>query len=187
MDTPVSLLERLRQPDEQEAWSRFVKLYTPLLYYWTRRLGVPSNDAADVVQDVFTLLVRKLPEFTYDRHKGFRSWLRTVTCNKWRETQRRATVPTRGADAEELANIAGPDLAEDSWDAEYRDQLVGRALELMQTDFEPATWKAFWEHRVAGRPAAEVAAELDISVNAVYLATSRVLRRLRQELDGLLN
>jgi RNA polymerase sigma-70 factor, ECF subfamily len=187
METPVSLLERLRKPDEQDAWKRFVHLYTPLLYHWTRRVGVPSNDAADVVQDVFMLLMRKLPEFTYDRHKSFRRWLRTVTFNRWRETQRRAVVPTRGANAEELANVEATDSVADAWDAEYRERLVGRALELMQTDFEAATWKAFWEHRVAGRPAAEVAKELDISVNAVYLATSRVLRRLRQELDGLLN
>ena len=62
--------------------ARFVELYTPLLYYWARRVGLRRQDAADLVQDVFTLLVRKLPEFTYDRNKRFRAWLRTVTLNR---------------------------------------------------------------------------------------------------------
>ena len=86
MDTPASLLERLRQPADPAAWSRFVELYTPLLYGWARRVGLPEQDAADLVQDVFVQLVRKLPDFTYDRHKTFRGWLRAVTLNKWRET-----------------------------------------------------------------------------------------------------
>ena len=79
-----------------------------------------------------------------------------------------------------LEGLTGPDPAADFWEAEFRQHLVGRALELMRADFQPATWQAFWQHRVAGRPAAAVAAELGVSVNAVYLATSRVQRRLQQ-------
>jgi RNA polymerase sigma-70 factor (ECF subfamily) len=87
--TPVSLLERLRRPDERAAWDRFVELYTPLLYYWARRAGLQESDAADLVQDVFALLVQKLPEFTYEPGRSFRAWLHTVTLNKWRERHRR--------------------------------------------------------------------------------------------------
>src|SRR5437868_7526833 len=168
MDTPVSLLERLQQPAEQEAWTRFVELCTPLLYDWARQAGAQPADAADLVQEVFTLLVRKLPEFTYDPEKKFRNWLRTVTLNKWREIRRRQATVARQTYGTELENVAEPDSVEAFWDAEYRHRLVGRALELMQTDFEPATWKAFWKHRVLGEPAAEVADELDLSLNAVY-------------------
>ena len=85
-----------------------------------------------------------------------------------------------------LAQAASPDDPEAFWEAEYRRQLVGRALSVMQAEFEPTTWKACWEFVVVGRPAREVAAGLDISENAVYIAKSRVLRRLRRELDGLL-
>ncbi len=81
---------------------------------------------------------------------------------------------------------SGPGDAEGAWEAEYRELLVARALELMQDEFQPATWKACWEVVVAGRPAAEVAAELGLTIGAVYAAKSRVLRRLRRELDGLL-
>ena len=72
--TPPSLLEQVRRPDDQQAWRRFVDLYTPLLFSSARRVGLTELDAADLVQDVFTLLVRKLPEFQYDRNKGFRAW-----------------------------------------------------------------------------------------------------------------
>src|SRR5437588_831842 len=101
--TSGSLLERLRQPADQEPWTRLVKLYTPLLFFWARRLGLHDADAADLVQDVFTTLVQKLPGFQYDQNKGFRNWLRTVTLNKWRDRQRRHAVAPVEAGAQGLA------------------------------------------------------------------------------------
>jgi RNA polymerase sigma-70 factor (ECF subfamily) len=184
--TSISLLERLRRPNEQAAWERFVELYTPLLYYWARRIGLQSCDAADLVQDVFAVLVQKLPEFTPDRHKSFRGWLRTVTINKWRERRRRRTAAPLDATDPALDDLATPDDVEAFTDAEYRQHLAWRALQLMQREFPETTWKACWETVVAGRTAAEVAAALGVSVAMVYTAKSRVLRRLRQELNGLL-
>ena len=181
--TSVSLLERLRQPGAEEAWNRLVELYTPLLYYWAGRLGLQAEDAADLVQEVFTVLVQKLPEFRYDPHRSFRGWLRTIALNKWRDRGRRR-IP-RAAGQLALEQLADDDEA--FWEAEYRQHLVGRALELMQAEFQPTTWKACWETVVSGRPAAEVARELGLTVDAVYAARSRVLRRLRRELDGLID
>jgi RNA polymerase sigma-70 factor (ECF subfamily) len=185
METPASLLQQLRQPQPQQAWTRFVQLYTPLLYHWARRLGLQEPDADDLVQDVLVLLVRKLPEFTYDCNKSFRSWLRTVTLNCWRNRCRRLELPRSAdpADLDGLSNSAAEDVLSET---EYRQWLVGRALDLMQTEFQPTTWKACWECVVSGRAAADVAAELGMSVGAVYVARSRVLSRLRQELADLL-
>jgi RNA polymerase sigma-70 factor (ECF subfamily) len=186
METPVSLLERLRQPSDPEAWRRFVSLYTPLIYSWSRRVGLQHSDAGDLVQDVLATLVQTLPGFVYDRHKSFRRWLRTITLNKWRDAcKRQGRLPLVG-DAE-LAHAAAPDEPEAFWEAEYRQQLASRALQVMQSDFRPATWKAFWEQVVVGRPAAAVAAELGLTPGAVYAARFRVLDRLRRELDGLLD
>jgi RNA polymerase sigma-70 factor (ECF subfamily) len=187
LSTHPSLLNQLRHASPggvaDPAWARFVRLYTPLLYAWVRRLGVQETDAADLVQEVFLTLVQKLPDFQYDARKSFRSWLRTIILNKWRDRCRRPWDAGLGSAVERLADTAGTDeLAED----EYRRQLVGRAVHLMRTEFAPATWKACWEHVVAGRPAAEVAAELGICPGAVYVAKARVLRRLRDELAGLL-
>jgi RNA polymerase sigma-70 factor (ECF subfamily) len=185
--TPNSLLERLREPFEPEAWERFVSLYTPLIYTWGRQVGLQDQDAADLVQEVFVKLVKVLPTFTYHAHKGgFRRWLRTVTLNTWRDhRKRRSDRQWPGNDAA-LAEVAAPNGHESFWEAEYSMQLVNQAMGLIQADFQPATWKAFWEQVVVGRPAKEVAAELGMSTGAAYAAKFRVVDRLRQDLAGML-
>jgi RNA polymerase sigma-70 factor, ECF subfamily len=185
--TPVSLLEKLRRPGDQAPWVRFVHLYYPLIYDWARGAGAGPEDAADLVQDVLTVLIRKMPEFDYDSSKTFRGWLRTVTLNAWRRQRRRSPrLPTEAIDLAEVDGEADPpDRAFE--EDEYRRFLAFRALQVMKTDFQEATWRACWENVVEGRLAAEVACELGITVNAVYLAKSRVLRRLHQELDGFLD
>jgi RNA polymerase sigma-70 factor (ECF subfamily) len=99
---------------------------------------------------------------------------------------RRIQVQT-GVNAAPLAEIADPESPDPFWEVEYRQYLVSRALQLMQYHFQPTTWKACWEVVVHGRPPADVAAELQISVNSVRAAKCRVLCHLRRELDGLLN
>lgn len=185
LTTSVSLLQRVRDPEERAAWDRFVELYTPLLYSWAGRLGLAADDAADLVQDVFATLVQRLHDFRYDAHKSFRAWLRTVTCNRYRDFRRRACA--RPQPAAVLPDVPDPATPDPFWERDYRTYLVGRALELMQAEFQPATWRACWECVAHGRPAAEVAEELGLSVASVYAAKSRVLRRLRQELSGLLD
>ncbi len=90
--TPVSLLQRLRRPGEAQDWERFVALYTPFLLYWARRLGAGPEERADLVQDVLTVMVQKLPDFAYDKGKSFRGWLRTITINRWRDRLRRPAL-----------------------------------------------------------------------------------------------
>jgi RNA polymerase sigma-70 factor (ECF subfamily) len=185
--TSSSLLERLRQPGQADAWERFARLYTPLLLAWSRRprYGLQPADADDLVQDILTDLVRKLPQFQYDPPRGFRAWLRGVFHNKWVDHCRRVgRLPPGGAVG--LSAVACP-AALDPGEIEEQQLLFRRALELMQQDFEPTTWQACWQRVAEGRPAAEVASALGLSENAVHLAKSRVLRRLRQELAGLLD
>ena len=184
--TSYSLLLRLRRPGEQAAWQRFIDLYTPLLYFWACRMGLRAQDAADLVQDVFVILLQKLA--TFDRQKGsFRTWLRTVAVHRWRDALRkRAAVPPNAGD-DALADAAAPDVVDAVWEAEYRRQLFGRAVQLMRSDFEEKTWKACWALVVEDKSGADAAAELGMTVDGVYAAKSRVLRRLRLELDGLLD
>jgi len=184
--TPRTLLEQLKQPRQAAAWDRFVDLYTPLLYYWARRLGLRAEEARDLVQDVFLILVRELPEFTYDRHKSFRNWLRTIAHNKWRERLRRESRRPVSVSHGALEEPIAPE-ADSFAEIEYRRFLAGRALVLIQSQFEAATWRAFWECVVEDRPATEVARELGITLNAVYIAKSRVLACLRRDLDGLMD
>ncbi|MFN4260213.1 MAG: RNA polymerase sigma factor [Gemmataceae bacterium] len=185
--TSLSLLRRLRQPvPDAQAWDRFVQLYTPLLYQWARRAGLQEEDAADLVQDVFTVLLQKLPEFHYDSRRGFRAWLRTVTLNKWRETLRRRSPPINNHLPDEVADPATEDPVQSFWEEDYRQHLFQRALQILQADFAPSTWKAFWEVVICERTAPQVAQELNMTVGAVYAAKVRVLSRLREELEELL-
>jgi RNA polymerase sigma-70 factor (ECF subfamily) len=182
--TPPSLLERIRNPCEGQAWERFVSLYTPYIFSLVRRAGVGREEASDIVQDVFLLLIKKMPDFEYDAQLSFRAWLRTVVRNRLHEIGRRQSIPkpftANGFDLEGSAE------AESIEETEYRSHVIARALEIMHRDFAPTTWKACWEHVVSGRTALEVGAELGISEGAVYVAKCRVLRRLREELKGLL-
>lgn len=180
--TPQSLLTRLRQAPESGAWSRFVDLYSPLLFAWTARLGLSDHDAADLVQDVFAALVEAMPRFRYDPDGSFRAWLKTVLLNRWRERLRKV----KPEQLTELTEVAGADPIGDLEEEEYRRYVVQQALRIMRADFATETWQACWAFVVEGQPAQEVAAALGLTVNAVYLAKSRVLRRLREELVGLL-
>ena len=147
--------------------------YTPLLLHWARRIGLQEQDAEDLVQDVLVVLVRKMPEFQYQPGRTFRGWMRTVLMNRWRDRPHRGAPAALDSVIEPVAQPADDDLEA----REYRLYIMGRALQLMVADFEQVTWQACWDTVVLGRPAAEVAAALNISVNAVYLARSRVLGR----------
>jgi RNA polymerase sigma-70 factor (ECF subfamily) len=139
------------------------------------------------MQEVLALLVEKLPTFTYDPQQSFRAWLRTVTVNKCRDLLRKNTTAAARSVPLESGDAFLPDPMELFTDEEYQQSLVQRALEVMQTEFEPKTWKACWELVTSGDTASAVAQRLGMTENAVYLAKSRVLRRLRQELDVLLD
>jgi RNA polymerase sigma-70 factor (ECF subfamily) len=181
--TPVSLLKRLQAGSETQSWDRFVRLYTPLIYGWARGKGIEREEAADVVQEVFAVLVRKLPTFQYNPTGGFGQWLRTITVNKCRDLlRRRASRPAQTNLDPAPADVDGVAAFTE---AEYRQRLARLALEIMRDEFEENTWKACWEHVVSGRPAAEIAEDLGMTPGAVYVAKSRVLRRLREELEGL--
>jgi RNA polymerase sigma-70 factor (ECF subfamily) len=187
--TSITLLERLRQPGSkhwEEGWARFVDLYTPLLVSWARRWAPVGCDPRDLVQELFTVLVRELPRFQYNSGQRFRGWLFIVARNCCSDCLQRLRREPAGSDGA-LERVTEPDNVEEFREAEYRSYLVSRALALMQADFQPTTWKACWETVVEGRPPEEVAGELGITVNAVYVAKARVLRRLRLELEGLMD
>jgi RNA polymerase sigma-70 factor (ECF subfamily) len=155
--TPVSLLEKLRQPYPQNAWTRFVQLCTPLLFHWARqRFKLSGPYAEDFVQEVFTHLLQQLPEFQYNAGKRFRGWLWTVILNKHRQGLRRCMAgECLPLDAQ--AERAAPDQLDADIDAEYQQHVMHRALEIIQKDFELTTWQAFWECTMNERPAQKVA------------------------------
>ena len=184
--TSASLLQRLQQPSEQAAWQRFVDLYAPLIFHWARYHDLTSTDAADLTQDVLTALVEKLPEFQYDPGLRFRGWLRTLTRNRAHDFhRRRASQPaiTQEVAVEDIAVTSGVDLFEET---EYRRFVVRRAMELMQAEFSEQHWQACCQHFIQGTTLAELARQQGVSANSLRVAKYRVLKRLREELQDLL-
>jgi len=185
--TASSLLRKVRGR-APGAWERLFYLYSPLVYHWACQAGLQAADAADVVQEVFRSVVIHLPGFRRERPgDSFRGWLWTVTENKIRDLRRRRCHQVEavgGSDAQHFLMQVPEVLASDSGDAvgDPVDPQLTRALELIRSEFEERTWRAFWGVVVEGRLAADVAAALGMSANAVYVARSRILRRLRDEL-----
>jgi RNA polymerase sigma-70 factor (ECF subfamily) len=183
LSTPGSLLERLRKPKETTAWDRFVELYSPLLFHWAKRLGQQDADAADLVQEVFLLLWRKLPLFEYDASRSFHAWLKALFLNRARQRLRERVPVTVAQDLHALP---------DRWtavadQAEYRHYVLHRALQLVEREFSAQHVAAFRQYVVAGRPVEEVAQALHLRPGTIYCIKSRIQNRLRQELANLLD
>jgi RNA polymerase sigma factor (sigma-70 family) len=182
--TRASLLVRLRDRQDHDAWRQFVDLYAALIYGFARRRGLQDADAADLMQDVLRAVARSADRLDYDPRRGtFRGWLFTVTRNKlinYVNGRKRRVNAAGDTDAHEILENATAPEDESLWEREYRQRLFDWAAGQVRGEFQPNTWKAFWSAAVEDRPPKDVAAELGLSVGAVYVAKSRVLARLQE-------
>jgi RNA polymerase sigma-70 factor, ECF subfamily len=190
--TSKSLLTKARDCSDQVAWRRLIELYEPLVQRWVRPHVAQRADAADVVQEVMTTLVRELPRFDHNQRRGaFRAWLRTITVHRLRAYWEKRDAQPASASTEPreaLARLADPASAlSTSWDDEHDRHVTQTLLKSIRLEFQPATWRAFERQVRDGQPAALVAGELGLSVNAVLIAKSRVLKRLREKAIGLVD
>ena len=188
--TSESLLFRLQDsPDgdiDQNAWEKFVQLYTPLMFHWARKVGLQQSDAADLVQDVLSIVFRRLPGFQYDAAGSFRGWLRTVTLNKFREKKRKRVTDVSIASNSVLEQIASLKSAESTWDLDYGRMLLQQTMEQMEPDFHPGTWQALRAVMAEGMTVDQAAETTGVSIWTIYSAKARLMKRLREELKGLL-
>jgi RNA polymerase sigma factor (sigma-70 family) len=184
-ETRRSLLVRLRDPADRAAWEDFVSLYGPLAYRYARKRGLQDADAADVTQNVLQAVAKSLRSFNYDPALGrFRSWLFEIVRRqlaKWQRTRSRHEAAL-GGNGDGLEHLPAPDSEEtDLWEREYQQQRFLWAAQRVEAHVDAAVWQAFWRTAVDSQKADAVAADLGISVGAVYTAKSRVLARIRQE------
>jgi RNA polymerase sigma-70 factor, ECF subfamily len=191
-ETRQSLLFRART-GEEEAWKDLTELYRPLIIGWLNRQGVPAVDLEDLSQDILLSVVQHLPGFEHSGYRGaFRSWLRTIVCNRttdyWRAAGARTPASGGSGATAALQQIADPDSdLNRQWDEEHDRYVLGCLLDLVEQEFETTTLRAFRRLALDGASGSEVAAELGLSVAAVYMAKSRVLQRIRQEAEGLID
>lgn len=191
-ETRQSLLLRA-QTGEENAWKDLTGLYRPLILGWLNRQGVPPRDLDDLSQEILLSVVKHLPGFEHSGHRGaFRSWLRTIVCSRttdyWRAQGARTQASGGSGAAAALQQIEDPDSALNrQWDEEHDRYVVDCLLDLVHEEFEPDTLAAFRRLALEGAAGTEVAAELGMSIAAVYGARSRVLQRIRQEAHGLID
>jgi RNA polymerase sigma-70 factor (ECF subfamily) len=182
--TRASLLLRLRDPHDGAAWRQFVELYAPLVYGYARKQGLQDADAADLCQDVLGAVAGAVGRLEYDPARGaFRNWLFTVVRRKLADWRRARRTRLRGGEAAPqvaLEQTPAPAAADAEWEAEWEQQVFAWACEQVRRDTTESTWQAFWRTAFQGQPGKRVAADLGLSVAAVYLARSRVLARLRE-------
>ena len=184
----MTLLSRLSEGRDEEAWQQFVDLYAPLIQGYCRRAGLQEADSQDVAQTVFSKLSQYMGRFEYDSTRGrFRSWMGVVVT---REIQRHSHKRARpglgvgnGAHDELLNDIAN--RADPDWYDEFNACVLQRALSESRSAFDETTYLAFQRTWIEDVDSQQVAAELGRPVGWVYKAKFRVLRRLKVELKKL--
>ncbi|MBW8883188.1 MAG: sigma-70 family RNA polymerase sigma factor [Planctomycetia bacterium] len=188
--TRVSLLIQIRDGSNHAAWQEFVDLYGPVIYGFARKRGLQDADAADLMQDVLRSVSSAIGRLDYDRNHGtFRGWLFTITRNKVFNflSARRIRPQGTGDSATNrlLAEEPAASDGSDAWELEYQRRLASLAMERIKGEFHENTWRAFWLTAVEGVAAADVAKQICMSPGAIYVAKSRVLARLKDEVEAM--
>lgn len=190
-ETPVSLLERLATNAQSQDWEQLSAVYRPLLFGWLRPLVPQESDVEDLIQETMIVVMAKISQFKHGGTQGaFRAWLRSIVVNKVRTFWRaHGKIPK----ANDPACVMLAELEHDEsslsnvWDAQHDRHVLETLLATIRPEFQPQTWLAFERYTLQGVEAAVVAKELGVSVNVVFIARSRVMRRLRAETQGLVN
>jgi RNA polymerase sigma-70 factor (ECF subfamily) len=185
--TRASLLARLQDDGDPEAWSQFVRRYGPLLYRWCRAWGLQDADVEDVTQTVLLKLARRLRSFHYDPAQSFRAYLKTLAHYAWCDllADHKDRAAGDSAVLKKLDSLAAREDLAQRLEEEFDQELLEQAMQRVQQRVEPQTWEAFRLTALEGQSGAEVAERLGLKVTAVFKARSRVQQMLRDELtDG---
>lgn len=185
--TRKTLLLKIKDTGDQEAWGEFVELYTPMVFSFLRKRGLSEDDASDVAQDVMRAVARAIENFDYDPEKGtFRSWFFTVARSKLNDffrKQKARPMAGGGTAFMQLINEHPDPREEHEWELDYRRQMFDWAVEKVRHQFTERSWRAFWKTALDDEDPAEVAAELQLSRGAVYAAKARVIASLRERIQ----
>lgn len=182
LTTHPSLLLRVRDGSNHQAWSEFVAIYGPLIYSYCRKRRLQESDAADVLQEVLGRVAKTIGTFEYQREKGrFRSWLGTITFRELARFANRGKGAIAVHATDEIDELAGQSATNSDWDDHFHSTLLQVALDRIENDFDPTNWRAFVGVWLNLESADQVASRLGLTVDKVYVAKSRVLKRLRAE------
>jgi len=191
--TSISLLARLRDTQDGEAWNRFYAMYSPLIAAFARRQGCSEEAVGDVLQETMVSLLRCMPSFSYEPSRGrFRSLLLKIVDNKIADAHRRrsreqAFVAEAEQDVVLVEELHGeaPVADPEQWDRLWRENLLVKALAVARKRVNGVTYRSFELHALKGVPAADVAEQLGITAGAVYQHRNRIIKLLRKEIAHL--
>lgn len=190
MPTPVSLLARLKCDNDATDWQRFVNLYVDLIRRWFIRAGIPTHELDDLLQDCMVSLMKGIKQFEHNGRPGaFRCWLKSVVVHRaasWFRSYRSRREFAFAGLPSEFASIEDQMLPLE-WEKEHDDYVLQKLLRIVKADVSETTWVAFYRQAFENVQPTSLASELGISENAVLLAKSRVLRRLRKLAEGLID
>jgi RNA polymerase sigma-70 factor (ECF subfamily) len=181
---------QLRDGTNHDAWLEFTRLYGPVVYGFARKRGLQDADAADMMQDVLRSVSTAIGRLDYNRNQGtFRGWLFTITRNKvFNFLSARRVRPRGSGDSSTnrlLETHPDPNEGSDEWEMEYQRRLAALAMERVKSEFQENTWQAFWLTAVEGVAATEAGRQIGMSPGAIYVAKSRVLARLKEEVETM--
>lgn len=184
-ETRASLILRLPSSDDAEAWREFVAIYEPFIYRFARRGGLQDADARELVQNVMISVARAVGRWKPDAARGqFRTWLFRIARNQlidiFNRGQRESCGRTISGELSGLDRLAAKQGTAE-FRLEHRRQLFRWAAERIRSTVKDQTWQAFWRTAVRNEPVERVAAELRLTAGAVYIARSRVLTKLQEE------
>ncbi len=187
--TRPTLLVRLKGKTNESAWAEFVDIYTPLLYRFAERRGIPAAEREDIIQDTFRGVASAIERFHYDPDaSSFRNWLFTVARSKisnyFRARARRPQAIGGSTMAVKVQEHIDPREAH-HWDQDYRRRLFEWAAQQIKPEFAEKTWQAFWMTAVEERDIPEACDALSLSRGAIYVAKSRVMARLREKITSV--
>ncbi|MFK8114723.1 MAG: RNA polymerase sigma factor [Rubripirellula sp.] len=181
--TRPSLLVRLQETRDEQAWSEFTAVYEPVIYRMAKRRGLQDADAREIVQEVLLSVSSAIGKFDINRSGSFRGWLSRVTRNatvdRLRKVKSRNEI-NHGSDFVHAIDGAIEKNPEEEFDGDHRKQLFRWAASTVRTKTGEVNWMAFWKTSVEGSTIEAVAAELGIAAGAVYVARCRILKRIRE-------
>jgi RNA polymerase sigma-70 factor (ECF subfamily) len=190
-DTRASLLVRLPSVQDAAAWREFIAIYEPFVYRFARRQGFQDADARELVQNVLLAVVKAVGRWQLDPQRArFRTWLFTIARNQFlnqlAKQKPRTQIHSGSSSVHDLLEQhPAPDDLADQLAIEHRRELFCLAAARVKRTVSETTWKAFWMTSVEQNPVEQAARELQLTAGAIYIAKSRVLARLRDEVRQL--
>jgi RNA polymerase sigma factor (sigma-70 family) len=189
--TTSFMLERLKNPDDRGIWQQFVERYRPMIIRCARRFGLGDEDAQDAAQHTLMAFFTAYRDGKYDREKGrLRHWLFGIA-RHWilnvfeKQRHREVGIPAQTDHTGFFARIPGDDRLEEIWEHEWRETTLQQCLAQVRQEFDAKTFRAFEMFAHEGLPARQVAEQLGMTSNAVFIAKHRVLKRIRELLPEM--